>query len=129
VETASDIRQVAELKGVPVVLLGAHGAPSGDDPFGGTVRAVLDTSGSAVAVLLDRGLGTIRRVACLDVRDADGPLVRALAGRLAAGGATVIPVSSVAGVPSDADLLLTGLSAVVPGIGPSILAVRAAKSA
>ncbi len=125
-ERSSDIGRVAELKRVPLVLLGAHGAPSDADPFGGTVRAVIGSTTIAVAVLVDRGLRAVRRVACLDGTDPDGATARVLGVRLAAGGATLTLVASAADVPSDTDLLVMGLSGVCPSTGPSILAVRAA---
>lgn len=111
---ADDVGRVAELKGVPLVLMAGGGA-------------VPHTS-ATVAVLTDRGLGPIRRVVCLDGQDADGRAAGALARQLAAGGATVTRVSSAGEIPDGADLLVVGLSGIPTGPSwHSVLAVRAAR--
>jgi Kef-type K+ transport system membrane component KefB/nucleotide-binding universal stress UspA family protein len=61
-EPARDICGVAEVKGVDLVLLGWHKPLLGQTLLGGTVHEVLEQAPTEVAVLINRGLSTIRRV-------------------------------------------------------------------
>lgn len=61
-EPAREIERVAELELPELVLLGAHRPVWGRSPFGGVVQEVLRRVKSPVGLLVDNGLGTLRRV-------------------------------------------------------------------
>jgi Kef-type K+ transport system membrane component KefB/nucleotide-binding universal stress UspA family protein len=61
-EPGLDICRTAEAKRADLIVLGWHKPLFGQTVLGGTVHEVMQEAGSDVAVLVDRGLTTVRRV-------------------------------------------------------------------
>lgn len=123
-DPADDIVRVAAMKEVPLVLLGIHKTTFGLDSLRGVVADVVRDAEPTVGVLVDRGVGELRRVAIVDAAGADGAAARALVAALEAGGVTVAE--------RDVDLVVTPWRAGIglPADGaPSHLYVRAGKGA
>lgn len=100
-----DICNVAEVKGADLVLLGWHKPILSGNVLGGTVREVLSSAPMDVGVLIDRGLGAIRRVLVLYHGTADDLAAVRIARRLGnapqSGAAQPIHVTLLAVVPSE----------------------------
>jgi len=101
-QPARDICSVAEAKGADLILLGWHRPLFNRAALGGTVHDVLEEARCDVAVLVDRGLGQLRRVLVPYHGTSDDLAALALAHRL----------SEQAGVD------VTVLHVVPPGRGP-----------
>jgi Kef-type K+ transport system membrane component KefB/nucleotide-binding universal stress UspA family protein len=77
-----DICNVAEVKGADLILLGWHKPVLSGNVLGGTVREVLSSAPMDVGVLIDRGLGPLRRVLVLYHGTADDLAAVRMARRL-----------------------------------------------
>lgn len=123
-DPADDIVRVAAMKEVPLVLLGVHKTTFGLDSLRGVVADVVREADAPVAVLLDRGVGELRRVAIVGADGADGAAARGLVAMLEAHGVIVAE--------RDVDLVVSpwrpGMRLPAEG-EPSHLFVRAAKVA
>ncbi len=77
-----DICNVAEVKGASLILMGWHKPVLSGNVLGGTVREVLSSAPMDVGVLIDRGLGSIRRALVLFHGTADDLAAVRMARRL-----------------------------------------------
>lgn len=83
---AADICAVAEARQVGLLVLGVHRPLIGRSFLGGAVGAVLESAPAPVALLLDRGLGEVRRVLQLEEPGEAGAAAGAVAVALEQGG-------------------------------------------
>jgi nucleotide-binding universal stress UspA family protein len=86
---AHDICNVAEVKGADLVLLGWHKPVVTRTVLGGTVADVLEKAPATVAVFVDRGLRTVRRVLVPFQGSPDDKAALSLARRMTATNAEV----------------------------------------
>jgi len=82
-DVAPDIAAIAEARQVDLVLMGYHKPVLGHTILGGTVHRVLSGCPTHVAILVDRGLGSVARVLVPYLGSEHDRLALALAGRLA----------------------------------------------
>ncbi len=118
-DPGEDLARIAQIKGVPLVILGGHRSPFEDrETLGGSVRSVLQGAPCDVGVLVAREDAPIRRVGVLG----DDAAVRRVAERLAAEGG----VERVEGATTGVELVIAPVSwPASPGAdGPSWLYVR-----
>jgi len=118
-DPGEDLARIAQIKGVPLVILGGHRSPFEDrETLGGSVSTVLHGAPCDVGVLVARGDLPIRRVGVLG----DDAAVRRVAERLATAGG----VERVYGATAGVDLVVAPVSwPASPGVvGPSWLYVR-----
>jgi Kef-type K+ transport system membrane component KefB/nucleotide-binding universal stress UspA family protein len=119
-EPARDICSVAEVKAVDLVLLGRHRPLLGRSPLGGTVHEVLAAAPADVGVLIDRGLGEVRRVLVAYHGSDHDRAALALAARTARTGEVRVTVLRLGPaddiLPADTDLaVIAGSPAEDPG--------------
>lgn len=118
-DPGEDIVRIAQIKGVPLVLLGAHRSPLVDrQTLGGTVRTVLQAAGCDVGVLVAREARPVRRVG---VVQADAAVSRVVDHLVAEAG-----VERVDGETTGVDLVIApiGWTGTPPEDGPSWLFVH-----
>jgi hypothetical protein len=126
---SADILAFSEGAGAGLVVLGAHRSLLRGDSFGGPIGAVLSASDADVAVLIDRGLGEVRRVGVLPGDGAHADAVARIAERLRAGGAQVDRVATpTEGAPAH-DLLLAPYGAVPDEVEISLFVVHTGRRA
>ncbi len=82
-DVAGDIAQTARLNRVDLVLMGFHKPVIGKQILGGTVHRVLSTCEADVAIFVDRGFRTARRILVPYLGSAHDRLAIALAARMA----------------------------------------------
>jgi Kef-type K+ transport system membrane component KefB/nucleotide-binding universal stress UspA family protein len=130
-EPAREIERVAEIERPELVLLGAHRPVWGRSPFGGVVQEVMRRVTSPVGLLVDNGLGALRRVLAVVNHSLAGAAAADVADRLAknerieltridlsADGAVVRPVGEPPlrqPLPSEAGNLLESLQVLLSG--------------
>lgn len=128
-----DIVRMARLKRVPLVLIGIHRSALLGETLGGATGAILRGSSADVGVLVDRGLGAVRRVALLGGSGPHAAAAERFVARLASEG-NVDVVRLPAGTPASAlggvDLVVAPYAVAVPeapegGGGPSWMLVHA----
>ncbi len=110
-EPARDICSVAEVKDVDLVLLGWQRPLLGQAVLGGTVHEVMTAARTDVGVLLNRGLGDVRRVLVHLQSTPHDPALLALATRMARAGVQVTVLQHGPAPP----LERTGLTILRPG--------------
>jgi Kef-type K+ transport system membrane component KefB len=81
-DVAGDIAQAARLNNVNLVLMGFHKPVIGKQILGGTVHRVLQQCGSDVAIFVDRGFRTARRILVPYLGSAHDRLAMDLAARM-----------------------------------------------
>lgn len=108
-DPAEDIVRLAALKQVRLVVLGTHRSSWGTESLRGVAGGVLRQARAAVGILVDRGLGEVRRVRAEAA--ALAPLGEAFAGRVERAGSEVadlevVTYSRQADLPGDTDTSL-----------------------
>lgn len=108
-----DIARVAQLKGVPLVLIGMHRSAIRGESLGGTAGAILALSPCDVGVLVDRGLREVRRVGLMAATGPHAAAAERLAARLEAEGASLHRLNGMEGVVG-LDLLVAPFGTPIP---------------
>jgi Kef-type K+ transport system membrane component KefB len=109
-----DIVRVARLKRVPLVLIGVHRSALLGETLGGATGIILRDAPADVGVLIDRGLGALRRVGLIRGTGPHADAAERLAARFAAeSGVEVVPLADATGreAPDGLDLIVAPFAA------------------
>jgi Kef-type K+ transport system membrane component KefB len=128
-----DIVRMTRLKRVPLVLIGVHRSALLGETLGGATGAILRGSPADVGVLLDRGLGPVRRVGLVGGAGPHADAAERFVARLVTEGQVAVVRLAAGAAPTGVDLVVAPFAegGALPdvgaeGAGPSWLLVHAA---
>ena len=112
-DVAADIDAVARDRQVDLVLMGFHKPVLGQAMLGGTVHRVLEVCGTDVAIFVDRGLHSVRKILVPYMGSMHDRLAMELAGRMARSTEAEVTVLHVVPPQRGADGQVLGAKAAV----------------